>query len=155
MAEKPSMDVQAAHKHFAKQCFNKTWDFIDKPNRTADEEDEMLRLCLSSLWHWTQREDCTPTNLSIGYWQVSRVFALLNQSDNARHYAELSLEAASREGVEPVYQGYAHEAFARAAMVAHDEGEMGRHLAQAHQLAASLTDPEEKKQLLQDLLTIH
>ena len=32
--------------------------------RTSEEEDKMLQLSLASLWHWTQREDCTPTNLS-------------------------------------------------------------------------------------------
>ena len=154
MTGNPSIDIQGAHKYFAKECFNKAWDFIDMPNRSSDENDEMLQLCLASLWHWTQREDSTTTNLSVGYWQVSRVFTLLKQADNARHYAELSLQAALGEGVEPFYRGYAHEAFARAEMVAMNKHEMETHLAQAQQIAASLKDPEEKQQLLKDLATI-
>ena len=33
----------------------------------------MLRLSLAATWHWTQRPDCTSTNLSIGYWQTARL----------------------------------------------------------------------------------
>lgn len=154
MPKKPEFDLAAAHKYFSADCFNHAWDFIDKPKRTKSEEDEMLRLSLASLWHWTQRADCTATNLSIGYWQVSRVFALIRQADNARHYGELCVEAAKSEGVEPFYLGFGYEALARAEMVAgkHDESE--KYLVQAHQIATSIEDAEEKKMLLKDLATI-
>ena len=155
MDKKPVFDVQAAHRHFAAECFNHAWDFIDKPARSKAEEDRMLQLSLASLWHWTQRKDCTPTNLSVGYWQVSRVFALLKQADNARHYGELCLEASQNEGVEPFYRGYAYEALARAEMTAGNETEMAQYLTRAHQIATALPDLSEKEQLERDLATIH
>jgi hypothetical protein len=114
----------------------------------------MLRLSLASLWHWSQREDCTPTSWSIGYWQVSRVFALLRQADNARHYGQLCLKASQEEGVLPFYLGYAYEALARAEAVAENLEKTEQFLIQAHQVAATLPDPKEKKQLLKDLATI-
>lgn len=154
MTEKPVFDLQAAHKYFSAQCFNRAWDYIDKPVRTADEDRTMLQLSLSSLWHWTQRQDCTVTNLSIGYWQVSRVFALLKQADNAREYGKLCLEAASKEGVEPYYSGTAYEALARAELVAGNRGAMQEYLAQAQRIVEKLTDKEEKDMLLRDLATI-
>jgi len=155
MVKKPDIDLQIAHRYFSAECFNQTWKWIDKPRRSKVEDDRMLQLSLASLWHWTQREDVTPTNLSIGYWQVSRVFALLRQADNAKHFGELCLEAAEKDGVEPFYRGYAYEALARAEMVAGNEPEMEKQLIQAHQIAATLSDPDEKKQLLHDLATIH
>ena len=154
MAKKPDFDLQAAHKYFSAECFNRAWDYIDKTMRTAEEEEKMLRLSLASLWHWTQREDCTPTNLSIGYWQIARVYALLRQADNARHYGRLCLEASQKEGVLPYYAGAAYEALARAEFVAGNEDEKENYLIQAHQVAAALTDPEEKKMLLSDLATL-
>jgi hypothetical protein len=154
MAKKPDFDLQAAHKYFSAECFNRAWDYIDKPGRSTTNADKMLQLSMASLWHWTQREDCTPTNLSVGYWQVSRVYALLRQADQARHYGQLCLEASEREGVEPFYRGYAYEALARAELVADNEDEMEKYLIQAHQLATSLADPKEKKQLLKDLSSI-
>ncbi len=154
MGNKPDFDIAAAHKYFSAECFNRAWDYIKKTVRTPRENETMLQLSLASLWHWTQREDCTATNMAVGYWQVSRVFALLRQAENAKHYAELSLEASKAEGVLPFYRGYAYEALARAENVAGNLDEMERHLIQAHQVAASLTDPDEKKRMLRDLASI-
>lgn len=154
MTKKPDFDLLAANKYFSATCFNQTWDYMDKPARTQDEDDAMLSLSLASLWHWTQREDCTSTNLSIGYWQVSRVFALLRQADNARHYGELCLEASLKEGVPAYHLGTAYEALARAEQVASNWEKVEHFLAQARQVADSLADPEEKKMLLSDLATI-
>jgi len=154
MAKKPNFDLQAAHKYFSAECFNRAWDYIDKPKRTSSEDDLMLQLSLGSLWHWQQREDCTPTNLSIGYWQISRVYALLRQTERATHYGQQSLKASQDEGVEPFYRGYAYEALARAEVLAGKLDEAEEYLVQAHQIAAELSDPEEKKMLLKDLATI-
>jgi len=154
MTKKTDFDLSAAHKYFSADCFNKTWDYIDKPTRKTSEEDAMLRLSLASLWHWTQREDCSPTNLSVGYWQVARVFALLRQADNARHYGDLCLEVSQKEGVEPFYLGYAYEALARAEHVAGNEDKKEDFLVQAHQAATAISDAEEKKMLLKDLATL-
>lgn len=154
MAKKPDFDLQAAHKYFSAECFNRAWDYIDKPARKSDEGDMMLQLSMASLWHWKQREDHTPTTLSIGYWQVSRVYALLRQADQARHYGQLCLEAAQGEDVEAFYRGYAYEALARAELVADNEDGMEKYLIQAHQVATALTNPKEKKQLLKDLASI-
>jgi hypothetical protein len=154
MVKKTDFDIIAAHKYFSAECFNRAWDYIDKPVRTTSDGDTMLQLSLASLWHWTQREDCTSTNLSIGYWQVSRVYSLLGQADNARHYGELCLDASEKEGVPPYYLGCAYEALARAEQVSGNRNEMQALLTQAKQLAAKLTDPEEKQMLEKDLATI-
>jgi hypothetical protein len=154
MAKKPDFDLQAANKYFSTECFNRAWDYIDKPRRSISDGDKMLQLSMASLWHWTQREDCTPTNLSVGYWQVSRAYALLRQPDQTRHYGQLCLDVSQQESVEPFYRGYAYEALARAERVADNEDEMEKYLIQAHQVATSITDPEGKKQLLKDLATI-
>jgi hypothetical protein len=155
MANKPDFDLKSAHKYFSVDCFNRAWDYIDKPVRTVEEDDWMLQFSLASLWHWRQREDCTPTNLSVGYWQVSRVYALLGQTSQARHYGQLCLEVSKTEGVLPFYLGYAYEALARAEATAGEQGKMKKFLSQAQQVASTLPDPEAKEQLLKDLATIH
>ena len=74
----------------------------------------MLRLSLAATWHWTQRPDCTSTNLSIGYWQTARIYALLGQAENARRYAQMCFEVSQQPGVKPFFLAYAYEALARA-----------------------------------------
>ncbi len=54
-----AFDVEAAHAHFSKACFNAARALIEKPDRTPAEGEEMIRLNQASLWHWTQRPDCT------------------------------------------------------------------------------------------------
>ena len=154
MAKKTKLDVSAAHKYFSAECFNKAWKFIDKPTRSAKDEEEMLSLSLTSLWHWSQREDHTPTNMSVGYWQVSRVYALMGQADNARRYGQLCLETSQGKGILPFYLGYAYEALARAASVVGDQELRGHYLEEAQRIAETLPDKEAKKQLLDDLGTI-
>jgi len=152
MSFDPSTDTAAAHRHFAADCFNRAWDFIEKATRTRDEDEQMIGLAHASLWHWTQREDCTAENLSAGYWQVSRVYALAGLTEQARRYAEMCLHVSRGEA--PFYLGYAHEALARAAARAGDPEEARRHLAQARRQAEAVTDDEGRKLLLDDLDTI-
>lgn len=149
---KPEFDTKAAHKYFSAGCFNQAWDLIDKSERTPEEEQAMISLAHASIWHWTRREDCTDRNLSIGYWQASRVYALLGQADNARRYGQLSLDYS--EGAEPFYIGFAYEALARAESLAGNMAESKEYLGLARKLADSVTDPESKKMLLDDLATI-
>ncbi|WP_395741367.1 hypothetical protein [Prosthecobacter sp.] len=69
-------DSASLHRAFSADCFNRTWQLLEKPDRTAEDDEQMLLLAMASLWHWTQREDCTLRHRSIGYWQVSRVYAV-------------------------------------------------------------------------------
>jgi hypothetical protein len=145
----PTFDVAAAHRYFSADCFNKAWSLIEKPSRTPEEEEEMVRLNQASIWHWTQREDCKSRNLSIGYWQTSRIQAILGRADAARHYGEVCLKYSKDEPA--FFLGYAHEALARAEKIAGNTDLAGKHLAEARRLAGAVTDPEERKLLVTDL----
>lgn len=143
------IDELAAHRYFSAVCFNRTWELLDKPSRTAQDDEALVACTLASLWHWLQRADCTPLNLSIGYWQVSRVYAVLGQAANAWRYAELCLKASENE--EPFYLGYAYEALARACLVGGETGLAERYRRQAEELAAQLAEGEQREMLLRDL----
>ena len=152
--EKPNFDLDGAHKHFSVACFNEAWELLDKPDRSAEEDEQMVRLSLASHWHWTQRKDCAPQNISVSYWQTSRIYAVLEQGENARRYAQKCLEVSQEDEVPPFYLGYAYEAMARAERVIGNREEMEKYLAEAQQVVALIVDPEEKKWLLDDLASI-
>ena len=154
MPEKPNFDENVVHRYFAADCFNKTWDLMDKKDRTPEEDEQMIRLTLASHWHWTQRQDYTATSRSIGHWQTSRVYALVGQADNARRYGKLCLEASQEEGVEPFYKGYAYEALARAEAVAGNKQMAGEYVAQARKFADQVTEADDRQVLVNDLETI-
>ncbi len=153
MADTPNFDIQQAHKYFSADCFNKTWDHIDKDgNRSTEESMEMLHTAIASLWHWTQREDVTPKNLSIGYWQVSHVYCLLKQPNNARRYGLLSLQYAKE--LSPFLKGTAYGTLARAEMLADKRVIMKEYLAKAHELLTQIEGEEDRQALAKDLATI-
>lgn len=142
-------DIQEAHRWFSAECFNDTWTLIDKRDRTPEQDGEMVLGAMTSLWHWSQRPDCTPRNLSVGHWQVSRVLALTGQGVAALHHARRSLVLA--DGLEPIYLGYAHEAMSRAASILRNEAEFHEHLSMALGYADQVSDDQER-QVLEDCL---
>jgi hypothetical protein len=147
-----TFDPAIAHHHFASDCFNKAWELMRKPDRTIAENRMMLTLTHASIYHWSQRTDCTPKNMAIGYWQASRVYALLNDALHARAYAEVCLGFSGE--VEPFYCGYAYEALARADALAGNKEGAATYITAARKCLEEVTDPTERKMLEADLATI-
>ena len=143
--------AQNAHAHFSVDCFNRCWELIDKAHRTADEKEEMLLLAQASLWHWKQRTDCKPLNMSIGYWQASRVFALAEKREMASFYAERCLEVSQSAELAPFYLGYAYEALARAALAGGAVERAAEYLAKAKSELRRVDDKDELKMLQDDI----
>lgn len=152
MTPPPPFDVAVAHRHFAPACFNRVWELLEKPDRTPAENDEMLLAAMSSVWHWSQHPECQPRNLAVGYWQISRVYAVLGNGLEARRFAARSAQHAGEET--PFYMAYAHEALARAGRVLNDEDAAARHLAEARHLMTKVTDAEQREMLSADLATL-
>lgn len=146
------LDVPLAHRQFSAAAFNSAWELIEKEGRTPEEDIELVCRAAASLWHWSQREDVTDQNLSIGYWQLSRVFALLGEANLARRCGELCL--AKAEHAEPFYVAYAHEALARAAMTSGDTYSFGHHKREAERYLGQVTDAESRELLAGDLASI-
>jgi hypothetical protein len=145
-------DEAAAHLHFSKTCFNAAWALIEKDDRTEAENEEMIRLSQASLWHWTQRVDCTDRHLSIGYWQASRIHAIVGRASEAQRYADLC-ESHSHALV-PFYRAYAKEALARSALAAGDPAAAAAHAMQARVLVQAIADEDERELVLADLETL-
>ncbi len=145
-------DLAAGHRHFSAACFNGVWELIDKPDRSPDEDRTMVSMAHASLYHWQQRTDCTSRSLSIGYWQLSRVYALVDDAHHARLYGRLCLTYSEKEG--PFYLGNAYEALARAALLSGDQEHGRQGLELARQQAAMITDAAERELLENDLKTL-
>ena len=149
---RPAFDEAAAHAHFSKTCFNRAWDLIEKVGRSAEDDEEMIRLNQASLWHWTQRADCTDRHRAIGYWQASRIRALIGHGDEAQRYAELC-ERHSRT-LAPFHQATAQEALARAAQARGDAAAARAHAVRARVLAQAIVDDDDRELVLSDLATL-
>jgi len=152
MAKTPDFDVAAAHRYFAADCFNKAWDLIEKPDRTPEDDRLMVALNQASIFHWLNRPDCDDSRLSVGYWQASRIHALLGNAPEARRHAEICLGYSRR--LEPFFLGYAYEALARAAAASGDAGAASGYLERAKEQALLVPGDEDRELLLNDLAAL-
>ena len=152
MPTNPDYDEALAHKYFSVQCFNQAWDLIDKADRTPAEDRLMEALSQASIYHWLQRSDCSNQSLSVGYWQASRIQALLGHAPEALRHAQACL-AYSHE-LAPFYLGYAHEALARAYALAGNPTAAAEHIRAAVEFANLVQDESDGAALLADLKTI-
>ena len=152
MGNSSDFDVVAAHKYFAASCFNRAWDLIEKMDRTPDDELLMVALNQASIYHWLNRPDCENKSLSVGYWQASRIHAILRNASEAKRYAEICLGYSNN--LEPFYLGYAHEALARAAKLEGETKIAAEHLSLAREQAQLVNRKEDRELLINDLVTL-
>jgi hypothetical protein len=144
------MDVP--HRELAVDLFNHVWTLLDKPERTAADEAEMIHAAHASRHHWGVVG--TPLNFAIGEWQISRVYAVLGRPESSLYHARLALKWASDHDLGPFQLGCAHEALARAYSAAGDAAEFDRALSAARDCLARITDAEDAKVLRDDLATL-
>lgn len=148
---KPPMSDQETHTRLSIQCFDDVWGLLDKPDRSVEDDRLMREMAHASLFHWLRRDDCSPQNLSIGLWQVSRVHAALGDGPQAMCYAEECIELSDASGLPSFYRGYAYEAGARAARCVGDLKKHGSYLQRALDLAGKVEDANDRSALNADL----
>lgn len=132
------------HRKVAKQCFNKAWDYLDKKDKDANDEQQMLHLAHASRYHWTFVG--TPRNMAVSDWQVSRVYAALTQPHLALHFAKSALERMEKDNLsEILHTGY--EGMARAYAIAKDNQSARNYIKKAREQLDKATglDDEDKK----------
>ena len=142
-------EATRAHRYYSAHCFNSAWELIRKQDRTPLEDLLMATMSQASLYHWIHRPDCTDRNLSIGYWQASRVHSLLGIAHEAKRFAEICREFSGE--LDPFYQGYAEEALARAEWVAGNLDAARAHARKASAHAEAVKEADDRARLLQDL----
>ena len=140
-------------KKIAIDCFNSTWDLIDKPEKTADDKIEMIRLAHASLYFWQLVENHTPTNLSIGYWQLSRVYSLIEDGQSAVLFGNKCIEISLQDSVDAFYLAYGYEAVARGLIIekSYDQARANIQIAQKSLLDSKETELDMLKNELEEL----
>lgn len=150
MSEQEKKPEASEHKKLGVEYFNKTWTLLDKGDRSESEKEMMIHLCHASMWHWMNAPECTTTNLSIGYWQLSRVYAVAGEPANAFKYGNICLHISQDDSVGIFYKAYAHEAVARAAMIGGNKEHALLHLQKANELMPQI-DEKDGTYLVKDL----
>lgn len=141
------------NKELGIKYFNETWDLMDNPDRTPDQDCEMIHKAHASCFHWMLSSFCAPVNIARGEWQVSRVYSLLQMGESALYHAERSLSACSDNGISGLDLAFAFEAEARAYSTLNRFDKCADNLEKAAAQAQTL-DAEDRDYILSELKTI-
>ncbi len=140
------------HRKFAIDCFNGTWDLIDKKTRTHDDDIKMIHTAHASRYHWG--EIGSPLEFARGDWQLSRVYALLGDGTSAIKYAEESLNHCLENNIGDFDLAFAYEALARASLILRDETNFNKYFNLAKESAEAIEEEENQKYFLRELNSI-
>ncbi len=130
------------HRKTARDCFNHAWDYLDKKERSPQDEKQMLHLAHASRFHWGLVG--SPRNRAVGDWQISRIYAALNEPSLSLRFAKSSLEACQKDDLKEVL-ATAYEAMARAYAVAGDYSSAKSYIGKAREQLSKLTLDDEDR----------
>jgi lipopolysaccharide biosynthesis protein len=144
----PAID-DAARRQLAIDLFNHVWTLIGTPDRTREQDTEMIHAAHASRHHWGRGGHAR--QLRARRWQVSRVYSVLGRGEPALVHARLCLDTCVEHGIGDFDIAYAHEAMARAYRLLGDEAESTAHAEEARRASAGIADPEHREHAMEDI----
>jgi hypothetical protein len=137
--------LSEAHHHFAVDFHGKTWDLLDKKNRTQDENERMLDYAHASLAHW--RTAGAEIHHQRGEWLVTRVYTVLGDKTNAMQHALRCLELfeTKQNMMADFDAAFTYEAVARACALAGDKEKAQEYIAKARTAGQSIADDKDRE----------
>jgi hypothetical protein len=122
MSDDKKLSLPEAQQHFAVECNNKTWDLIEKPGRTPEEDVEMIHQVHTSCWHWSKVGE--PVNMARGHYLAAKVYFAAGMAESACFWARKTWDQTVELGLESWDYAFGCEIMARAHAAA---GEKDKH----------------------------
>jgi hypothetical protein len=139
VAETPPLDVEAAHRWFAARFNNEAWDLLERPRRSAAEDDRLLGAAYAAWVHWGQAG--TPLHVQRARHLLAHAHAALGQAEVALRHATVCMALSEQNGdAQTAFdRAAAVECLARAHACAGGRETAARLRAEAQKLAADIS----------------
>jgi hypothetical protein len=150
VSEKETFTEAEAQLHFAKRFNGKTWELLDKQERTQEEDELLVDYAHASLAHW--RSAGTGVHLQRGAWILARVYTVLGNEQMAAQYALRCLELTEqhKDLLSDFDFAFSYECMARAQALAGDQTEAQKYIAKANKAGAVIKDEEDRQIFFDD-----
>lgn len=129
----------AWHRRNGVECNNAVYGFLDRTDRTADDDARMLHTAHASAYHWGFAGG--PEHQVRAEYLLGRVYAYLGRAEPALFHAGRALSLCDAAGLADFDRWFVHEGMARALACAGRLDEATTHLATAR--ATPVADPED------------
>ncbi len=123
------------------ECFNKTWDYLDMPTRSEQDDLEMIHCAHASRFLWGQVGE--NVHFARGEWLISKVYVQINDGESAIRHAKACLQISIESKLEAFDLAFAHEAMAQAYKLLKDVEGMRVHRDNAYEALNTLAQEDE------------
>jgi hypothetical protein len=147
-----TMTEEQFHNKMAVDLFNRTWDLLDKPERTQEDNDELVHAGHALRYHWGKVG--THLNVARGEQQLSHIYAILKRAEPALFHGQRALEICQANGIADFDLAFAYEALARAHAVAGNQSERSRYVELARAAASGIAKEDDRKYFLSQIETV-
>jgi hypothetical protein len=144
---------QDEHRTQAVAYFNAAWDLIETPDRTAEQDRDMLTLAFASRQHWLEAGG-TAENLTVSDWQVAHTASLAGLADVALAFARAAVDRAESNDLPTWMKASAHEGLARAHAVAGDSANFAYEADLTRALLEKVADDDDRELVESQLASI-
>jgi hypothetical protein len=140
-----------AHRFFAIDYNGKTWDLLDKADRTADDDELMVHSAHASCRHWLVAG--TGVNHQRGEWLIARVYTVLGLGEAALRHAERTLQLTEKYSseMEDFDVAFAYEGVARAHAAAGNKSEAAGFVERATKAGEAIEDAGNREYFFGDM----
>lgn len=144
MLEEKTYTLSQAHLHFAMDFHARTWELLEKQDRTQDENARMLDYAHASLAHW--RTAGTAARHQRGEWMLARIYGVLGNGALAVQHAKRCLELLESNKPEMADFDFAfvYEGMARALAVNGDRYEAKKFIEKAQTAGEAIKEKEDR-----------
>jgi hypothetical protein len=140
------------HRDLAASTYNACWEYLEKPDRTADDDRELLTLAFTSRYHWSLASG--EEQVIIANWMVSRAAAAVGKAALALDFAQLAYDQAQDADVPDWLIASVHEGLARAFAAAGDTPTRDKWCAAAVELVDRISDDESRELIAEQLASV-
>lgn len=152
----PDLDP-TTERRLAAGLYNDCWRLLELPERTPEQNDELIHQAHASRYHWARVGE--RANLARGEWMCARVYAVLGRPEPALWHARRCLEMVEsgqpgEDGFEDWDRAGAYECLARAYVAAGDRAEAARWLGLGREAIEVVRNPRDRVHIEEDLDSI-
>jgi hypothetical protein len=150
-SQETDSNLRNAHQYFAASLNGEVWNLLQKPDRSAIENERMIHAAHASCYHWLVVG--TAANHQRGEWLVARIYTVLEISEAALRHATRCLELTHqhKEQMKDFDWAYAYEGMARAHALAGNRDEAVSSRNQAEKYGNLIEKEEDKALFMSDL----
>ena len=145
------MPTKEAHKTFAREAHEKTWQLLEMAGRSPEQDAEMIEAAHTSAYHWEKAG--TGLNHQRAQWLLARVYSVLGMGERALFHARrcMALTEGHQGLMKDFDRAFALEGLARAHAAAGDLAKAAEFRHQAEKAGEQIADVEDRNYFLLDL----